>query len=399
MIGKRFCILFFVLIFNNQVFTQEDQKQLEAKREKLTKEIAYTNKLLSETQTNKTATLNQLRLLNVKISKRENLIATLKTEIYQLNNKIDKTESALFQLNEKLRILKQKYSKIAWHAFRYKTAYNKLIFLFSADDINQAYQRMRYLDQISSYIRKEAESIKETEEEKSKILVQLKDEILKKKNLLDNEQSEILEIEKEQAEKNRIKADLQSREKHLRNSIRDKEKEASILAKQIQKIIAVEIAPKKDATTGGTYELTPSEKELSLSFASNQGKLPWPTERGVISETFGVHNHPVLKKVRTKNNGINIITAKNGEARAVFSGKVVSITKISNTNIAVIIKHGEFFTVYSNLDKVFVNKGDDVDTKELIGRIHTNLDGKTELHFEVWRGTSIQNPSYWVSQK
>lgn len=399
MISWRFCILTISLLFSIAVFSQDSQQQLEAKRKKLEKEIVYTNKLLSQTQLSKDATVNQLRLLNVKVNQRNDLIATLDSEVYHIKIKIEEIESLLFKLNEELSNLKQKYATIAWHAYKYSTAYSKLIFLFSAEDLNQAYQRMRYLDQISTYIRNEAERIKEIEEEKNKILTQLKLEKMKKSSLLDSEQAEILEMEKEQAQKTRLKTDLQSQEKQLRRSIKDKEKQAKKLSKQIQKIIAAEIAPKKDAKTGRTYELTPSEKELSSSFANNKGKLPWPTERGVVSETYGVHNHPVLKKVKTKNNGINILTSKDSEARSVFRGKVVSITKISSTNLAVIIKHGEYFTVYSNLDQVFINKGDEVDTKELIGKIHTNLKGKTELHFEVWKGISKQNPAYWVLKK
>ncbi|MFK5857181.1 MAG: peptidoglycan DD-metalloendopeptidase family protein [Bacteroidota bacterium] len=395
---KYFCI-FIVLLFSLSVFSQESQKDLEVKRKKLESEIAYTNKLLNETKSNKTATVSQLRLINVKINTRIDLLATLKSEMYYLNIKIETTESSLLKLNEQLTTLKEKYIEIAWHAFKYSTSYSKLIFLFSAEDINQAYQRMRYLDQISTYIRKEAERIKETEKEKNELLDQLKSEKLKKNKLLGNEQAEIYELEKEQLQKTKIKKDLQSKEKQLRTSIRNKEKQRKQLARQIEKIIAAEIAPKKDVTTGKTYALTPSEKKLTSSFVANKGRLPWPTQRGVISETYGVHNHPVLKKVKTKNNGINIVTAKNSEARAVFKGKVVSITKISNTNLAIIIKHGEYFTVYSNLDKVFVKKGDEVDTKETIGQIHTNLKGKTELHFEIWKGTSKQNPAYWVVKK
>jgi septal ring factor EnvC (AmiA/AmiB activator) len=396
---RYFYTLCFVLIYGVSGFSQDTQKQLEVKRKKLESEIAYTNKLLTETKSSKTATVNQLRLLNVKINTRVDLLATLKSEVYHLNIKIEETESSIYKLDEELTNLKDKYIEIAWHAFKYKTDYNKLIFLFSSDDINQAYQRMRYLDQISSYIRKEAEHIKEVEQRKNKELDQLVVEKLKKNSLLGNEQVEILELEKEQVQKNRIKTNLQSKEKHLRTSIKDKEKQKKKLANQIQKIIAAEIAPKKDTKTGKTYALTPSEKKLTSSFVANKSSLPWPTQRGVISETFGVHNHPVLKRVKTKNNGINIITAKNSEARSIFNGKVVSITKISATNIAVIIKHGEYFTVYSNLEKVYVAKGDEVNTKELIGKIHTNLQGKTELHFEIWKGTSKQNPAYWIVKK
>ena len=396
---KQFYITFIALFVTFHGFGQESQQQLEAKRAKLEKEIAYTNKLLSETKSDKNVTVSQLRLLNVKINKRTDLLATLKSELFYLNKKIENTESSLFGLNEELKNLKQKYAKIAWHAFKYKTAYNKLIFLFSAEDFNQAYQRMRYLDQISSYIRTEAERIKNAETEKNKVLNKLQVEKSEKSSLLEIEQNEIFELEKEQAQKARLKNDLQSKERQLRSSIKDKEKQTKKLAQQIQKIISAEIAAKKDPNTGKVYDLTPSEKKLTSSFTSNKGKLPWPTNRGVVSETFGVHKHPVLKKVKTKNNGINILTTKNSDARSVFKGKVVSITKISNSNIAVIIKHGEFFTVYSNLDKVFVKKGDEVDTKEQIGSIHTNLKGRTELHFEIWKGTSLQNPSYWVSQK
>ncbi len=395
----RLYILILFVFSSVAVLSQTDQAQLEAKRKKLKNEIAYTNKLLDETKSDKNITVNKLLLINVKVNQRTDLIATLKAELYHLNDKISKTEITIAKLDKDLTELKNKYAEIAWHAFKYKTSYNKLIFLFSAADINQAYQRMRYLDQVSSYIRAESEIIKKAEQDKNAFLDQLNLERSKKKELLGVEQVEVRALELEQDQKKRIKANLQSRENQLRKSIRDKEKQTKNLDRQIQKIILAETAPKKDLNTGKTYELTPSEKKLTSSFALNKGKLPWPTERGVISETFGVHKHPVLKKVKTKNNGINILTSKNSEARTVFNGKVVSITKISNTNLAVIVKHGEYFTVYSNLDKVFVSKGDEVGTKEIIGRIHTNLKGKTELHFEIWRGSSKQNPSYWVLKK
>ncbi len=387
------------MFFSIFVFSQEGQKNLEIKRKKLEGEIAYTNKLLKETKSSKNATVNQLRLIDTKINTRVDLLAVLKNELLYLNNEIEETENSLFKLEEELVYLKKKYIEIARHAFKYKAAYNKLIFLFSADDLNQAYQRMRYLDQISSYIRNETERIKKTEEEKNKLLDKLNSEKLKKSNLLGDEQSEVLELEKEQAKKIIIKTNLQTKEKKLRASVKEKEKEKKKLTSQIKKIIADEIALEKDKKKGKSYALTPSEKTLTTSFVANKGNLPWPTQRGIISETYGIHNHPVLKRVKTKNNGINIVTAKNSEARTVFKGKVVSITKISATNLAVIIKHGEYFTVYSNLDKAYVAKGDKVDTKDIIGQIHTDLKGKTELHFEIWKGTLKQNPAYWVVKK
>ena len=381
------------------VFAQKDQDKLEQKRKSLESEIAYTNKLLKETKSSKEATLNELKLLDVKLNKRSDLIATIDSEIYQLNDNIERTKVQLRKLNENLDELKIKYTEIAWHAYKYKTSYNKLIFIFSADDLNQAYQRMRYLDQLSTYIRTEAEIINKAEVEKNILLEDLKGKKRKKGQLLSNEQAEIIDLEKEQSQKSKLKKNLQSRERQLKKAKREKEKQTAALDRQIQKIILSETSAKKDKPGNKTYALTPSEMKLSSSFASNRGKLPWPTERGIISGTYGVHQHPVLKKVKVKNNGIDIATSKNSEARAVFNGKVVSITKISNTNLAVIIKHGEYFTVYSNLDKVFVKKDDNIITKELIGQIHTDLKGNTELHFEVWKGSALQNPTYWVVKK
>jgi len=340
-----------------------------------------------------------LRLINSNINTRVDLLSTLKTSVYYIDNKIDDTESSLVKLNEELKNLKSKYIEIAWHAYKYKTAYNKLTFLFSADGINQAYQRMRYLDQISTYIRKEADRIKKVEEEKNTLLGELKKQKATKKKLLNNEQTELAQLEIKERQQKKIQNDLKSKEKQLRAAIRKKEKEKRIIAKKIQSIIEAEISKENKSKTGETYALTPSEKKLTNSFTANKGKLPWPTKRGIISETFGVHKHPTLRKVKTKNNGIDILTQKNSSARAVFNGKVISVQKISNTNKVVIIKHGEFFTVYSNLDKIYVNKGDYVTTKEELGQIHTTLDGKTELHFEILKGATKQNPIYWIVKK
>ena len=203
----------------------------------------------------------------------------------------------------------------------------------------------------------------------------------------------------EQINKDRLKSKLAKKEKELKASLRTKERESEKLNRKIKEIIANAIKPVKTTAGSKTYVLTPEEKELSSSFVSNKGKLPWPIERGVISETFGIHQHPVLKKVKTKNNGIDIATSKNSEARSVFNGEVVSIASITASNKAVIIKHGEYFTVYSNLDNVYVKKGDKVTTKEFIGKVHTNLDGNTELHFQIWKGKTLQNPSTWILKK
>ncbi len=380
-------------------FAQESQAGLESKRKKLEDEIAYTNKLLQETKNSKQITMNELRLIDNKISNRNELVATLKKEIYYLNTKINHTQSTVNNLNDELTSLKEQYVEVAYTAYKYTSAYNRLIFLFSADDINQAYQRIRYLDQISAFIRSEAETIKRKESVKEKELLALQQQKAEKKKLLDKENDQVFQLEREKIRKNNLKADLSGKEQQLRKSLRKKEDEARKLKRQIERIIANETKPKTSTTTGKAYALTPAEKKLSESFSFNKGKLPWPTERGVVSGTFGVHAHAVLRNVKTKNNGIDIVTSHDSEARCVFDGVVVSVTTITASNIAVIVKHGNYFTVYSNLDDVYVKRGDQLKTKEVLGRIHTNLNGKTELHFEVWKEKTLQNPAYWLSKK
>lgn len=391
-------ISIFIALLMLPVFAiaQGEQKQLEAKRKKLEAEIEFTNQLIDKTQQSKSATVSELQLINKKISQREELVETLKKELAYLNSQINNTESSINSLNEELENLKKDYAKVVYFAYKHKTSYNKLIFLFSAEDLNQAYQRLRYLDQVSEYIQKESINIKNKEKLKATELELLTAQKIEKKDLLNKESAQLAALGKEQSSKTSLVSSLSKKEKQLKADVKQKQKEEAKLQKQIEEIIAREIKASSKAATGTGYEMTPAEQLLSDSFESNKGKLPWPAERGVVSETFGVHQHPVLKNVKTQNNGINILTSPDIDARAVFSGKVVSITTITSSNIAVIVKHGEYFSVYSNLDEVFVVQGQQIETKQLIGKIHTNLKGKTELHFEVWKGKEIQNPESWI---
>lgn len=376
---------------------QESQQQLEEKRKKIEAEIAYTNKLIAEIKTDKQTSINQLQLVESKINSRNNLLANYKLQIHALTVSIETTELSIRNLNNDLKTLKKEYAKIAWYAYQYKTSYNKLIFLFSAESLNQAYQRMRYLDQLSVFLRNQAKGISDKESEKATALAKLQQKKEELDGLLKHESNEVYLLEGERQEKEKVTTSFRGREQELRKSLKAKEKEAGNLDKRIEDIIALETKPKSTAGKPATYALTPDEQLLSNSFFANKGKLPWPLERGVVSETYGVHTHPVLKKVQTKNNGVDLATAKNSEARCIFDGMVASVTTISNTNMAVIVKHGDYFTVYSNLDEVYVKKGDQVKTNQLLGQVHTNLKGETELHFEVRKGVIPQNPVYWIS--
>lgn len=392
---KLICLLFFSFTAIS-FFAQETSDQLEAKRKQLEAEIEYTNQLINQTKKSKQLTVGELSLLNNRISQRNELLATLKKEIDLLDTKIQVNEQTVNKLSKELVSLKKEYAKVIYFAYKNQSDYSKLIYLFSSEDLNQAYQRWRYIEQVGTYLRTEAENIKNTEAVKTAELEELNQQKNEKNLLLDKENLQVSKLEQEKVQKDKLVRNLSGKEKQLQADLKAKEKESRKLQKKIEDIIARETKPKKEATGGGTYKMTPAEKELSTSFASNLGKLPWPIEKGMISETFGVHQHPVLKNVKTKNNGIDIATSPGTVARSVFDGVVVSVVTITTTNIAVIIKHGDYFTVYSNLDEVFVKQGDKVSTKEKIGKVHTSLKGITELHFEVWKEKALQNPAKWI---
>jgi murein DD-endopeptidase MepM/ murein hydrolase activator NlpD len=227
-----------------------------------------------------------------------------------------------------------------------------------------------------------------------------------KNKLLVTEQGQREQLTLEREEKNKSVQTLSKKEKELQKTLKEKEAAAKKLQQAIESIIAEEIrlANERASKTGGVavksglFALTPEEKIISDNFLSNRGKLPWPLEQAIISSTFGEHPHPVLKNVKTQNNGIDLLTQAGSEARSVFNGVVTRVMNVPNNNNVVIIRHGEFLSVYSNLDQVYVKIGEKVATKQKIGTVFTNkADSKTELHFEMWQSKTLLNPEDWLA--
>jgi septal ring factor EnvC (AmiA/AmiB activator) len=294
-----------------------------------------------------------------------------------------------------------------YYAYKNKNIYDRLIFIFSSEDFNQAYQRMKYFEHYNEYRKQQALLIQLKQKRltiKMEELASVRDE---KNALLTAEESQRQQLTVEREEKNRSVQTLSKKEKELQKTLKEKEAAARKLQQAIQDIIAEEIrlANERASKMGaplqksGLFTLTPKEKMLSDDFMKNHGRLPWPVEQGIVSSTFGEHPHPVLKNVMTRNNGIDLLTEQGTEARAVFNGVVTRVMNVPNNNNVIIIRHGEFLTVYSNLDVVYVRVGDEVTTKQIIGKIFTNKsDSKTELHFEVWQSKTLQDPSEWLAR-
>ncbi len=400
-----FTLILFLLTGISQLFAQQDKSQLQKEKEQLEKEIELTSKLLSSTKKSKKTSLNQLVLINNRIQKRQQLIRNIESEIQSINNSIVANQKRISQLEKKLEKLKDEYSKMIRAAQQNRSDITRLMYIFGSEDFNQAIRRMRYFKQYSRYRHEQTKMIKSTQDSIAHKNEELRKMRKTKISLKSRQEMEKRNLVNEKIEQNRAIQRLSNKEKELLAELRRKEKAAKELQQAIERAIAAEIKkseeverPSGERVIRRTFEMTPEQAKLSDNFSSNRGRLPWPTAKGIISSTYGEHPHPVLKYIKTKNNGVDIITSANTKARSIFEGKVTNIMSLPNQNRVVIIRHGEYLTVYSNLEDVTVKIGEEVSTKQPIGSIYTDADtNKTELHFELWKGKNLQNPSRWLA--
>ncbi len=421
-------LCFIILLFSfNPAYAQKTKgktkQQLQSEINSLEKEISTANQLLKKTTKDKEMTLNEVNLLDKKIKQREQLIIAYNEQIAILDDEINKGQSNIKSLNSDLSKLQKEYAQMVVFANKNRSHYDLLGFIFSAKDFNQAFSRLRYIREFSDARKVKMEQISSTQQ---KINSELEASQLAREQqtaLLKDEKAQQDALKTEKEDLNTQVANLKKKESSIQQDIKNKQQQAQKLQKAIDDIIAEEIrkaneeaekrrkeeakknANKGKATTSTTttkekgMALTPEEKTLSSNFVGNKGKLPWPVERGVISSSYGKHTSVVSNKVTVTNNGIDIATTEGAKARAVFDGEVTSVTKLTGSNTVVIIRHGEYFTVYSNLENVTVKRGDKVKTKQNIGTVHTNKnEGKTEIHFELLKEQSRQNPANWLSQ-
>ena len=433
--GKCFFLIIsflFLSLLSSPAYCQKtkgkSKKQLQTEISNLQKEISNANQLLKKTKKDKEMTLNEVILLEKKIKQREQLIKAYNEQIAVLDEEIKAGQSNIKALNSDLGKLQKEYSKMVTFANKNRNNYERLGFVFASKDFNQAFRRLRYIREFTDARKLKMDQIAATEKRISGEVEASQQAREERAAMLADEKVQKAELQGEKEELNKQVAKLKKKEGSIQQDIKNKQQQTQKLQKAIDDIIAEEIrkanaeaerkrkeAEKKAAnkdkgkttttkpsTTTKTetgMALTPAEKSLSTSFVSNKGKLPWPVERGVISSSYGKHASSVSSKVTVTNNGIDIATQAGATARAVFNGEVASVTKLTGSNTVVIIRHGEYFTVYSNLENVTVKRGDKVKTKQNLGTVHTSkTENKTELHFELLKQQVRQNPANWLSK-
>ena len=402
-----------MLLFSVGGYAQRTKESLQKEINSLQKEIETANKLLKETSKNKEVTLNQVSLMDKRIKDRQKLINACNEQIKVLDRSINQGERNIRNMNAELTKLRGEYSKMVQFAYRNRSHYDQLEFLFASEDFNQATRRLRYIQQFADARKTKIDQISATQKKVSNEVEANRKAREEQAALLAEQKAQQEALVKEKAELDAQVKQLKKNEASIQQSIKDKQAQAKKFQKQIDDIIAEEIRKaneraaaeakkankSKSNTKSDKMALTPQEKALSTVFSSNKGKLPWPVERGVVSSSFGKHASAISDKVLVTNNGVDIATTENAKARCVFDGVVVSVVKPSASNIGVIIRHGDYFTVYSQMDEVYVNRGDKVKTKQDIGRVHTDRsESKTELHFELRQGTQTLNPTQWLAK-
>lgn len=421
---------------------KDPKKDLEQKKKKLNEEINEINEMLNATKANKKNSLGNLLTLNMKLDKRQELIAAINAEIVQLNKIINFTETEINSLKANLGKLKTEYARMIISAQRQQDAYSRLMFIFSAGNFNQALMRLKYLQQYSVYRKKQADEIVSTQNILTVKLGELKESKHEKNVLLGNEEAEKDSLSVEKAEQELVLNVLQQKEKDLKVKLERKKQESVELQLAIKKLIVEEIRRKaeearkkaeeealakkakedKDKIANNkkkeknkvkepgktndkenvketpTYpELSEEAEALSNDFANNRGKLPWPITKGIICEPYGEHEHPAIKGFMMMNNGVEICSSKGAQARAIFDGEVTSVAVSPTGGKLVIIRHGEYLSVYTNLTDVQVKVGEKVKLKQPLGTVLMDDDEtKAAMNFQIWKGQKTMDPSGWL---
>ncbi len=384
-------LLFLLLTFSVNVMVAQTIQDLEKQKEKTEKEIAYSNRLLDKTQKDRINSINQLNILTKKLGLQSKLVSQTQSQINLLELDLQQKELLISDLKKDLENLKTEYAKLIRYAKRNNSSLDFLVFLFSSNDFNQAYRRMRFYKQFLDFRQKQAKEIVETQDIIRKEINAIEQVKLSLNSAKLVKTNELNNLKKEEKSYQQNINQLKQQEKKLRKEIDDRKRSMNALDKAIADLIAEEAKKAASVVRDGRY------LKLSAGFQGNKGRLPWPSPNGIITGKFGEHNHPVLKGVKVKNDGVDITTDKNSPIKSIFDGEVKKIVAIPGLNMAVLIRHGDYLTVYSNITKVSVKVGETVKALQNIGQAYTDVSTQKGIYnLQIWQENKILNPEDWL---
>lgn len=412
------CLVFTGLSIN--LPAQKSSEKLKQKQREIEKKIENTKELIAGTKNQQRLSIVELAIINQQISYREELIQNISSQVRKLNQQIEENKSVIDAMNDDLVNLKDQYKKMVFYAYKHRNNYHKLMFVFAARDINQAYVRIKYIQQFGDYRKKQVEMIKKTQQDLEIKAKELEESKLEKQGLAKNQEDEKKNFEEDKGKQQTALTELQKEEKKLKDDLKQQEEKKAQLAQQIKKAIREEIEeqqrierierekaiasgkkPKNEKPETKTgYVISYEGKIESEVFEKNKGLLPWPVENGEITKGYGKVQHASLAGVWEDNPGIDIATAKGAKVRSVFDGTVSSIFVIEGAGKVVMISHGAYRTVYANMADVSVKKGQKVSAKQSLGSLLPSEGSLSEAHFEIWKITEEnilkQDPTGWL---
>ena len=386
------------LLCSNPIFSQNNRKQLEKQKEAIQKELKEINSLLFKNKKQKASTFTDIENINYKIQRKQEVIKLTNRQINLLNIELEKNKNQQIDLSKRLKEVKAAYKEMILRSYKSKSGKNKLMFVLSSESFFQAFKRTQYIKQYAAFRRNQANKIVTISDELKLINDELIERKKLKETLLTNNRLTQKSLEKEKNQANEIAFKLKSQEKKYKKNILAKQKESLKIDKQIDKLIREAIAASnKTKTKSNSFNLTPEAIALAKNFELNKGKLPWPVSRGVVIQRFGTQPHPVVKTAKIKSNGIVIATEKSAKVKTVFKGQVLSVLKFRGSNPTILIQHGNYITAYKNLSKVYVSKGDVLESGQAIGEVFTNkTNSQSTIQFSIFKKTTPLNPLFWI---
>ncbi|MCU0400508.1 MAG: peptidoglycan DD-metalloendopeptidase family protein [Algoriphagus sp.] len=410
---RIYCLVFFFCytLTLSSAFAQTKKSREELEREKIEVQtrLKEFDAILKQTAATKKTSLGELNAITRQFQTQNRLVNTIDREVKLINNEISETENKIASLEVQLKDLKAEYSRMIYNSSKLNRGLSIIAFVFSSANFNQLYMRLKYLKQYSDSRKQQAAQIEKLSTDLTSQRALLDERKLTKVKVLDEEKAEKEKLEKMRKEQQGLVNTLSRKEREIQRQIAAAKKQQDQLNRMIKAAIEDEIrraeaeSKKENSTTtkkaGTAMPMTPEAAALSSSFAGNKGKLPWPVETGFVSTGYGTYPHATLKGIVMDSDGLEIRTQPNSNVRAVFEGTISKISTLPGYGLTVIVKHGEYFTLYSRLKSVSVKVGQTIKAKEVIGQVASNPEGNAEVHFQVWKGLQKMDPSGWITSR
>lgn len=396
----RSVLIFFLVVTLGQNGFGQTRSELEKERQQIEQQILQINKNLNQSQSKKQSVIDKVQTINQRIAAAERLVRINNREANMLSREIDANAQAIDKYRTEIKKLRDEYAQMVVDAYKSKSSQNRIMFLLSSENFQQAYKRLQYMKQFAAHREQQGKDIQTKAEELQKLNKTLIQQRKEKQQLLSQNRNTLEKLNKDRVAERELIASIRQQEGQYERELKRKQQKIDEIDQLIQKLIREAIAAenkKVGGTSNSRFKMTPEATVLGNKFENNKGKLPWPVVSGFVSRPYGTRQHAVVKTVKTKSEGVRIDTEPGSKARVIFDGEVSKIIIIPNAYKVVMIRHGQYISVYKNIDQLYVKKGDKVKRNQFIGSIGQDLtDSSTTLGFYIYKNSSTQNPANWI---